>query len=77
MQREQEEKANRPLPQTEKENRAEWTTKMITKKRKLEAKKTVDDVDSGKQPTLFAFYNSNRRKTLAEAKFLSISRPIK
>jgi hypothetical protein len=68
MQREKEEKANRPLPQTEKENRAEWTTKVITKKRKLEAKKTADDVDSGKQPTLFAFYNSNQIKSKKNAR---------
>jgi hypothetical protein len=55
--------AKRPLSPTEKERKAVRTTKFIKKKKKSEAKKTSDDVDSGKQPTLFDFYNSNNSKS--------------
>jgi hypothetical protein len=67
IKREKKEEANRPfakrpLSPSEKENKSDRTTKWIKKKKKLEAKKTSDDVNSGKQPTLLDFYNSKKKK---------------
>jgi hypothetical protein len=67
LQREKEEEADRPfvkrpLSPTEKENKAGRTQRWIKKVKKLEAKKTSDDVNSGKQPTLFDFYNPKKKR---------------
>jgi hypothetical protein len=52
----------RPLSPSEKENRAVRTTKWIKKVKKLESKKTSEDVNSGKQPTLLDFFNSKKKQ---------------
>jgi hypothetical protein len=67
IKQEKEDKVNRPftkrpLSPTEKENKDIRTTKWIKKKKKLADKKTSDDVNSGKQPTLFDCYNSRKKK---------------